>query len=273
MDTKKIKGAVFFDYDGTLTDKNEKIFKPTQSTLDSLKKLKENGYAVCLATGRSIKYVPKSGIDFDCIVSENGGYTVDIHTNKVLTNKSFSEDVLKAMTEFSDKNGFIYVLETSGNCYVNKLNDSLFKKMIGLFDVPHSLFTQIDYNGTLTEYKDVNKILMMYSDKEKFENFNNIFSKKAAITLPDSAITSCDINPYGVSKGDGVQAVCNHYNIPIENTYGFGDGGNDYYLLGSVNHGVAMGVHDKTLEEVSEYITDEVKNEGITKALMHFGII
>jgi hydroxymethylpyrimidine pyrophosphatase-like HAD family hydrolase len=76
-----------------------------------------------------------------------------------------------------------------------------------------------------------------------------------------------------VSKGDGVEAVCKYYGIPKENTYAFGDGGNDYYLLNSVNHGVAMGVHDKSLEEVSEYITDEVKNEGITKALKYYGII
>ncbi|MCI1958444.1 MAG: HAD family hydrolase [Clostridia bacterium] len=273
MEKGKIKGAVFFDYDGTLTDKNHKIFKPTKATLDSIKKLNENGYAVCLATGRSIKYVPQSGINFDCIVSENGGYTVDMYTKKVLTNKSFSDDVLKEMTEFSDENGFIYVLETSGYCYVNKSDDSLFKKMIGMFNVPHSLFTQINFNGTLNEYKEVNKILMMYSDKEKFKNFSGLFSKKAAITLPDSAITSCDINPIGVSKKDGVEAVCKYYDIPKENTYAFGDGGNDYFLLNSVSHGVAMGVHDKSLEEVSEYITDEVKNEGITKALIHYGII
>ena len=38
------KGIVFFDYDGTLTDENEKIFTPTEKTKKAIDALNENGY-------------------------------------------------------------------------------------------------------------------------------------------------------------------------------------------------------------------------------------
>ena len=69
------KGVLFFDYDGTLTDKNEKIFFPTEKTRSAIKLLQKKGYIACLATGRSLVYVPQIEIDFDCMITNNGGYT------------------------------------------------------------------------------------------------------------------------------------------------------------------------------------------------------
>ena len=65
---KNYKGAVFFDVDGTLVDERLEIFKPTSKTIESIQKLKENGYLVGIATGRARCYVPDMGIDFDCYV-------------------------------------------------------------------------------------------------------------------------------------------------------------------------------------------------------------
>ena len=63
---KKYKGAVFFDFDGTLVDEREELFEPTDATKDSIERLKRGGYMTCLATGRARCYVPKTSIDFDC---------------------------------------------------------------------------------------------------------------------------------------------------------------------------------------------------------------
>ena len=46
------KGAVFFDYDGTLADEANGIFLPTEATVNSVKKLKEKGlYIIPLKVG------------------------------------------------------------------------------------------------------------------------------------------------------------------------------------------------------------------------------
>lgn len=38
-------------------------------------------------------------------------------------------------------------------------------------------------------------------------------------------------------------------------------------------HAVAMGKHDKVLEPYTEYVTDTVENDGIYKAMVHYGLI
>ena len=42
---KQFKGAVFFDYDGTLTDKDAGLFVPSPKTVEAINRLRKNGYA------------------------------------------------------------------------------------------------------------------------------------------------------------------------------------------------------------------------------------
>ena len=41
---KKYKGVVFFDYDGTTVDEVDEIKTATPTTVETLNKIKENGY-------------------------------------------------------------------------------------------------------------------------------------------------------------------------------------------------------------------------------------
>ena len=68
------RGIVFFDYDGTLADKKEGIYLPTKTTIEAIKRLRENKYLTVLATGRALCYVPDMGIDFGGYVTSNGAY-------------------------------------------------------------------------------------------------------------------------------------------------------------------------------------------------------
>jgi len=70
----KYKGAVFFDYDGTMADDRIGIHLPTETTKKALKSLSENGYMVVLNSGRSKAALMETGIDFDGYVLMNGAY-------------------------------------------------------------------------------------------------------------------------------------------------------------------------------------------------------
>ena len=52
-----------------------------------------------------------------------------------------------------------------------------------------------------------------------------------------------------------------------------GDSANDLPMFEAAAHGIAMGDHSSVLEPFSEMITDTVDNDGIAKALSHFGLI
>ena len=53
---KKYKGVVFFDYDGTTVDEVDEIKTATPTTVESLNKLKENGYLTMLCSGRTQRF-------------------------------------------------------------------------------------------------------------------------------------------------------------------------------------------------------------------------
>jgi len=84
---------------------------------------------------------------------------------------------------------------------------------------------------------------------------------------------STDISQEGIAKGTGIEKICEYFDIPKENTYAFGDNTNDYDMIKRAGHGIIMGNHASELEDVAEFITDTVENEGIYKALVKYGLI
>lgn len=263
----KFKGAVFFDYDGTLTYKNTGLFLPSAETVVAIKSLRQNGYAACLSTGRSYSYVPDCGIEFDIMLTDNGGCTV--YNDKILGEKPFDKKTIKLLMDYFTEHNMIYVLESSHICFVNLPDDTLFNKMIALFNVSPESFTPVEkYNG-----ENIYKLMLIYRNPSDFEPFKNKFSDIADITMPSGDVTSCDINPKGVSKADGVFDVCKYFNIDIKDTYAIGDGENDYTMLKAAGHGIAMKVHHQSLDSVAEYITGPADGDGIRQALLHYGLI
>ena len=53
----------------------------------------------------------------------------------------------------------------------------------------------------------------------------------------------------------------------------FGDGGNDISMLRHAAIGVAMGNAKEEVKQVADYVTASIDDDGIAKALKHFGII
>ena len=53
----------------------------------------------------------------------------------------------------------------------------------------------------------------------------------------------------------------------------FGDGENDIEMLRFVGVGVAMGNGGDAVKAAADYVTDAVDEDGIAKALRHFGLI
>ncbi len=53
----------------------------------------------------------------------------------------------------------------------------------------------------------------------------------------------------------------------------FGDSSNDLAMFEFADHAVAMGYHDPVLDPHAEYVTAEVEQDGIARALEHYGLI
>lgn len=261
-----MKGIVFFDYDGTLVDESCKIFRPTATTLSSIEKLRENGFSAILSTGRAKCYVPDTGITWDGIVASNGAYA-EIDGKTVYSNL-VDDALLDELMERADELGYVYVLENQDVCYTNGMKNENFLKMLNRFDINKEHFRPVSE----AEKPCANKMFLTYESEEDYGRIKKAFEGKFVLGVHRGSF-SCDCDPVGNNKGIGVRRMIEYTGIDPQNTYAFGDGPNDYGLLSSAGHGIAMGVHHESLDSICEKIAPTVAEEGITAALKEYGLI
>lgn len=260
------KGIVFFDYDGTLADEEEGIFSPTQETCQAIKKMSENGYLSVLATGRAKCYAPQMDIDFGGYVTSNGAYAEVM--GKPVYESYIPVGDIKDFSKKLDELGVFYSYENQKKCFANDKNAPVFSNMLTNFKIRSDVFFSMEEGCE----KNISKMLIAHPDISVFEMLQEEFRGRLVIEKHRS-YTSADVGLGGISKAVGARELAKSLKISKENIYSFGDGVNDYELFKFVGHPIAMGHHAKVLEECAEYITETVKNEGIKKGLLHFGLI
>lgn len=260
------KGAVFFDYDGTLTEEDRQIYRPTAKTAAAARELQQKGYLVGLATGRSKCYVPETDIDFDCYVTTNGAYASV--GGKEIWNDTFEVAQVERFIDFLQKQGINYILENQEACYCRDREEKTLVDMIETFQLPPECF----YSLPNIEGLQINKIVLTYDSLEKLKLIQKEFGAEYEIT-PHRTCYSCDVARKGITKAVGISKVLEHLKIRRENTYAFGDGENDMEMFRLVGTAVAMKDHAAILDSVAAYVTGKVEDEGIYQGLKHFKLV
>ncbi len=254
--------AIFFDIDGTLV--SFKTHKIPQSTIDALHLLKEKGIKLFIATARG-----KDGLgilkqfDFDGYITLNGQYCYDKDGTMLYEDTICKED-LKNLIKYIETNNVPCGFTEEETKYYNLRNQDV--------DDLHKI-TNNDNHPVGDYYQAlVNKIyqVQVFIDKTKeIELMKIMKNSTAARWYP----TFCDISPLGGSKKNGIVEVCKYYNIKVEETMAFGDGGNDIPMLSHVGISVGMGNANDEVKEIVDYVTSDVDDNGVYNALKHYKIL
>lgn len=259
-----MRKAVFFDIDGTLWDEKMQI---PQSTKEALKRLRENGHYAFLCSGRSrsnIRSPRLLELGFDGVVAACGTH-IDFHKETIFE-KLLSKEQVVHILNVLDEHGILAVLEGPQYIYVDE--DSF-------EDDPYVIYLRRELEEFLKPIHGNNEIvinkLSIAAKKEMMEQlllelgeeFTGIYHEEEVV----------EIIPSGYSKATGIEKVCEILDIPLENTYAFGDSANDLEMLRYVAHGIAMGNGTKEAKESAGYITDALWEDGIQNGLAHYGLI
>ena len=77
----------------------------------------------------------------------------------------------------------------------------------------------------------------------------------------------------GYSKATACRFILDRFGFAMDQAYVFGDSSNDLAMFEFADHAVAMGCHDPVLDPHAEYVTAEVEQDGIARALEHYGLL
>ncbi|AGX43372.1 Cof-type HAD-IIB family hydrolase [Clostridium saccharobutylicum] len=259
-----MKKAVFFDIDGTLVDCLNGIKDITPRVKKAIHALQENGDYVFIATGRPYAFLNEAlrNFGFDGFVLTNGAY-VKVKEKciyKEFINKDFINDIVGNFEKYNIQ----YILQGEPYSYIKDEH----KKLHSFYDSFGISKKYLEGNYSL-ENLDIYKIEMLCDDKKGIDYFLSIVNDEYDY-IHDEEHGFFELYSKRNTKASGILKVLDFLDIPIENSYAFGDGKNDIEMLSTVGCGIAMGNASDYVKKYAKKVTDTVHNDGVALEIENF---
>ncbi|MCF0114466.1 MAG: Cof-type HAD-IIB family hydrolase [Erysipelotrichaceae bacterium] len=254
--------AIFFDVDGTLLSHTLK--KIPDSTRKSIDLLQKKGIKVYLSTGRhlnELKELPILDIKFDGYICLNGQMVLDSH-HELLFGSAMRDEMEEKMVELFNRKEIPFILVTEKELYMNFVNDLVVAVQK---EISSSIPEVHEYDG-----KPI-YMATAYLMKDKEDSLINELPE--GLKLVRWQPKAADIIMEGDGKVEGIKKILEYLSITKEEIMAFGDAGNDITMLEFAGMGVAMGNADEETKSHADYVTDHIDNDGVEKALIHFGLL
>lgn len=260
-----MKRAVFFDVDGTLWDKYSVI---PESTKESIRLLRKNGILTFICSGRTRGFIRDErllSLGFDGIIAGCGTYIE--YDGKELFYRQLENTQVEQDLAVLRKYQMPVILEGKEYLYLDMEE-----------------FEEDEYGKKLK--RESPECLKAMKGNEKEWNISK-FSAAGEEGIYQKALQelqerydflihgpkAIEFVPKGFSKASGIRMACELLDIDLTQTYAFGDSINDVEMLTYVAHGVAMGNGTDEAKEAAEYVTADLREDGIYKGLRHYGLI
>lgn len=275
--------AVFFDIDGTLVNDRKSVLK---STKEAIKIVKDQGVLVGVATGRGPFFVKDlmDDLDLDFAVTYNGQYI--FNKERVLFASPIDKRSLRQVIAYAKENRKEIAMGTRQDVIGSRIMSfglSPLSQLVSRF-VPKFLTRTVSHSFNRMVSKalpqkeadlldlinqPIYQVLMLMTPEES----NQAASEFEYLKFTRSNPFAADIINQGNSKLEGIRRVGKEYGFDLNQVMAFGDSDNDLEMLAGVGMSVAMGNGSSSVKEVAKHITTSNQEDGIHKALEHFGVL
>lgn len=262
---------LFFDIDGTiLTDDGER--RIPDSTKRALTEAKRQGHLIFVNTGRVFLNVEPMirELGFDGFVC-GCGTNIYYHGEELLRNR-LSDSIcremamvvrrcgIQALYEAADLNSYDYTMEQ--NPMMAELIRYFEENERKMTDVTSPEFHFDKLTGWIPEGRDISAFKNYIKGKFDYIDRGRI-----------GTCQMCELVPTGFSKASGMKFLLEHFGIPHERSYAFGDSTNDLPMLKYAAHSVAMGGSPKVVCDAVEFVTKSIYEDGLAYAMKQFALI
>ena len=261
-----MRKAVFFDIDGTILDAVGGIHEITPRVRAAMKNLQAAGHLIFIATGRPYAFLQKEILNFgfDGFVMNNGA--IATVGEEIIFNKPLPKDAVKKVRDLAVEGNVEYLFESYPYTYCPK-NFSAFQKFFKRIDArTEKILPDFDFDKI-----SVSKIECL-TDRTDVENFEKVYEK--ILETPGLHgwadpfhFKTLEIYSANVSKATGILKVLELFNIPLKNSFAFGDGINDYEMISQVGNGFAMATGSEELKNFAKHVVPGVHEDGVAAGI------
>jgi 5-amino-6-(5-phospho-D-ribitylamino)uracil phosphatase len=253
---------IALDLDGTLLKDDKTI---SAKNKDMLKKAKEQGHIVMIATGRPYRssemYYRELELDTP-IVNFNGAFThhprnpnwgyfhepLDVNVAK---------DIVEACRSFQFHN---IIAEVIDDVYFHYHD----QKLLDIFSFGNPKIT----TGDLSNYlKDSPTSMLIHTEEDQLKKIRDHLSQVHAEVIDQRSWAApwhvIEIIKAGLNKAVGLKKAADYYGIPKERVIAFGDEDNDLEMLEYAGHGIAMGNGIDQVKNIANDVTLTNEEDGV----------
>ena len=270
--TEKYRLAAL-DMDGTLLNT---AHETTPYTRAALARVDRAGKVVALSTGRCLAELwphLAQNPSISYVIGESGACIYDVRRRQAVKRITMDAGDVRRILDLADRYDAVLQVFMDDKSYIRgALDESL--RRYHIYD-----FVEVFRAGS-EEKDDLRELCLSHPDRlSKINLYFALESEKRAflgqmvgcrVVLADSIAIGVEISPAEATKARGLEALCGHLGIPIEQTMAVGDSGNDVEIMKAAGLAVAMGNAIEEVRALADVVTEDCDHDGAAKAVERY---
>lgn len=258
------------DMDGTVLNSKKEI---TPLTAEAMRKALQEGYEVLFSTGRNVSEVREHLARFPemrYVICCSGALVKDLQTGETLSIRPIEFDLANQVLEMirgMDVNIVYFIgddlyASTSVRGRLEHYNCQCFHEL----HEACAIWMDDPYSMMLEKPDQILKLNLFFHDPEEYRRACEAFDQHG-INHPSGIPYNCEISCPGVSKAVGIQVLCDHLGLSMEQAIACGDEGNDREMILAAGLGVAMGNASEPIKAIADVIVADCDHDGVAETI------
>lgn len=258
---------IVLDLDGTLLNNKGKV---SEKSRKYLKRLKDMGYIIVIATGRIYESINCAidGFDFvNYVITDTGATCYDVCNDNTIFNNPIELEIAKKFKKFYNN-----------NCvFIDICDKHTIYKYSDIYEDCYFFDTSKDWDYIFNNCKEISHIsISMKTNEQVMEVYNKIKEDipELDINIMQDSFSDrkwIETIKKGCTKYTAISQLANHLNINNDEIIAFGDGLNDIDMIKNCGIGVALSNALPLVKESANFITTyNHENDGVIEFLKEY---
>lgn len=258
------------DMDGTALSDAKQL---GARTVDAMNRAIASGKTVSFSTGRSISLIKPyidmvSGMRY--AVTASGASVLDLQTGEKLLYKTIDPETVKYIIAQASGHFVMPVLFMNDKSYGTrwcvdgcadfglKAYEPIYRKCMNIVDDAFAFYME--------NPEPVEKLNMFFANDYEAAEVHEAL-RELPVTFTSVTAHSLEINALGVSKAEGLKALCARLGISMRECIAVGDSDNDEPMLAAAGLGVATANATQRVKSMAAVIAPDCNNDPVAQII------